>query len=149
MTGCFTCRNTADVEAGPIRERIWWDGRWRVAHAIGCALAGWVVAAPARHVVSLADLDPAEAAALGPLLTAVSRAVVEVTGCVKTYVALFAEAERYQHVHVHVIPRYRDLPDGLRGPGVFDYLDRPESEWVTVGEMERISAALAGRLRLA
>jgi diadenosine tetraphosphate (Ap4A) HIT family hydrolase len=117
-----------------------------VAHAIGCALPGWVVVVPARHVLSLAELTPEEAAGLGPLLTAVSRAVVEVTGCAKVYLALFAEREEFQHLHVHLIPRQPDLAGDLRGPRVFDYLRRPESEWVTAAEMDRIGAALAESL---
>lgn len=146
MMDCVVCRTTASVEAQPVRERIWWDGRWRAAHAFRCALPGWVVVAPARHVLSLAELSPDEAAALGPLLAAVSRAVMDVTGCVRTYAALFAEAEGFEHLHVHVVPRHGDLPDDLRGPRVFDYLDRPESEWVAEDEMDRLGAALAERL---
>jgi diadenosine tetraphosphate (Ap4A) HIT family hydrolase len=149
MVNCLVCRNTATVEAQPPRERIWWDRRWRIAHAVRCALPGWVVVAPARHIVSLAELSPEEAAGLGPLLAAVSRAVIDATGCVKVYVALFAEAEGYQHVHIHVIPRHPDLPDGLRGPGVFGYLDRPEGEWVAADDMDRMGSDLAGRIQLA
>lgn len=149
MINCFSCRNTATVEVQPVRERIWWDGRWRIAHAVRCALPGWVVVVPARHIVSLAELSPGEAAALGPLLTAVSRAVTDVTGCVKVYLALFAEAEGFQHLHIHLVPRHSHLPDDLRGPGVFGYLDRPESEWVTAVEMNRVGADLAERIQLA
>jgi diadenosine tetraphosphate (Ap4A) HIT family hydrolase len=108
-----------------------------VAHAIRCALPGWVVVLPAGHVLSLAGLSPEEAEALGPLLTAVSRAVIDVTGCLKVYLALFAEAEEFQHLHIHVVPRRADLADTLRGPRVFDYMKRPESEWVTAAEMDR------------
>jgi diadenosine tetraphosphate (Ap4A) HIT family hydrolase len=149
MINCPVCRNTATVGAQPVRERIWWDGRWRIAHAVRCALPGWVVMAPARHIVSLADLSPDEAAALGPLLRKVSRAVIDVTGCLKVYAALFAEAEGFQHVHIHVIPRHHHLPDELRGPGVFANLDRPETEWVTEAEMDRLSTDLAERIQLA
>lgn len=117
-----------------------------MAHAIGCALPGWVVVLPARHVLSLAELTPEEAAGLGPLLTAASRAVVEVTGCAKVYLALFAEREEFQHLHVHLVPRQPDLPHELRGPRVFDYLRRPESEWVSSAEMDRIGAAMAESL---
>src|SRR5258706_12068809 len=127
MINCVVCRNTATIEAQPVRERIWWDGRWRMAHAFHCGLPGWVVVAPARHVVSLAELSPDEAAALGPLLTAVSRAVIDVTGCAKVYLALFAEAEGFEHLHIHVVPRHSDLTADLRGPRVFDYLDRDEN----------------------
>jgi diadenosine tetraphosphate (Ap4A) HIT family hydrolase len=143
---CYSCRGAGDVESQPIRERIWWDGRWRVAHAIRCALPGWVVVLPARHVLSLAELTPEEAAGLGPLLAAVSRVVVQVTGCEKVYVALFAEREEFQHVHFHVIPRQADLAGDLRGPRIFEYQRRPESEWVTAAEMDRIGAAMAESL---
>jgi diadenosine tetraphosphate (Ap4A) HIT family hydrolase len=146
VSDCYSCQSTAAVESQPVRERIWWDGRWRVCHAIGCALPGWVVVVPARHVLSLTELSVEEAAALGPLLAAVSRAVVDVTGCLKVYLALFAEAEGFQHLHVHVIPRHADLAEGLRGPRVFDHLKRPEGEWVTAAEMDRIGARLAESL---
>jgi diadenosine tetraphosphate (Ap4A) HIT family hydrolase len=149
MIDCFSCRGTATVDAQPVRERIWWDGRWRICHAIRCALPGWVVVVPARHILSLAELSPDEAAVLGPLLTAVSRAVVDVTGCLKVYLALFAEAEGFHHLHIHVVPRQGDLPEDLRGPGVFGYLQRPESEWVTADEMDQIGAELARRIQLA
>src|SRR6266481_8980106 len=109
MIDCLACRNTATVEAQPVRERIWWDGRWRVAHAFRCALPGWVVVVPARHVLSLSELSPDEAAMLGPLLAAVSRALIEVTGCVKVYLALFAEADGFEHLHIHVVPRHPHL----------------------------------------
>jgi diadenosine tetraphosphate (Ap4A) HIT family hydrolase len=148
MTGCFPCRNTATLASQPVRERIWWDGRWRVAHAIGCALPGWLVVVSARHIVSLPELSTDEAAVLGPLLRAVSRAVIDVTGCPKVYLALFAEAEAFQHLHIHVVPRCADLPDDLRGPGVFSLLERPESEWVAPVEMDRLGAALAERIEL-
>jgi diadenosine tetraphosphate (Ap4A) HIT family hydrolase len=128
MINCFYCRNTLSVETPPVRERIWWDGRWRIAHAVRCALPGWVVVVLARHVVSLAELSSDEAAALGPLVTAVSRAVVDVTGCEKVYLALIAEAQGFQYLHIDVVLRQPHLPDDLRGPGVFAYLKRPESE---------------------
>jgi diadenosine tetraphosphate (Ap4A) HIT family hydrolase len=148
MTDCFACRSTAAVDAQPIRERIWWDGSWRVAHAITCALPGWLVVVPARHLLSLADLSADEAAALGPLLAGVSRALVDVTGCRKVYLGLFAEQEDFHHLHVHVVPRHAELPADLRGPRVFGYLKRPESEWVSAAEMDKLSADVAARLRV-
>src|SRR6266545_2959824 len=45
-----------------------------------------------------------------------SRALHAVTGCVKTYVAQFAEGQGFEHVHFHVVPRMVDLPDGAKGP---------------------------------
>lgn len=129
----------------PIRPEasIWLSDEWRVAHATGSALLGWLVVLPRRHVESIDVLNPAEAAALGPLLKQVSTALVDVLGCAKTYVVMFAEAPGYNHVHFHVVPRDAELPKELRGVRIFDYLKRPQSEWVSL-EAQR---ELASRLR--
>jgi mannose-6-phosphate isomerase len=39
-----------------------------------------------------------------------------VTGCAKTYVMLFAEAQGFRSPHLHVVPRSGDLPGNYRGP---------------------------------
>ncbi len=83
---------------------------------------------PRRHVLAVADLTGAEAAEFGTLLRRASRALVEVTGCVKTYVAVFAEAEGFAHLHAHVVPRHADLPADRRSPAVFAYLGAPPAE---------------------
>jgi diadenosine tetraphosphate (Ap4A) HIT family hydrolase len=102
-----------------------------------------VVVLPARHVLSMEELTAGETAALGPLLTAVSGAVVAATGSARTYLAMFAELEEFAHLHIHVIPRRADLPDDLRGSRIFDYQKRPESEWVAEAEMDRIGGRMA------
>ena len=106
----------------PLRERVHVDEHWRLATAFDSALPGWLVLLPRRHVEGLHELTAEESAELGHLLRAASAALVEVTGCLKTYVALFAEAEGFSHLHVHVVPRPADLPPGRRGPRVFGYL---------------------------
>ena len=57
------------------------------------------------------------------------------TGCVKTYVVLFAEREGFDHLHFHVIPRAHDLEPRYRGSGIFGLLGiNPES---AVGEEQQ------------
>lgn len=34
---------------------------------------------------------------------------------------LFAEADGFAHLHVHLVPRMPDQPDDRRGPDVFGY----------------------------
>jgi diadenosine tetraphosphate (Ap4A) HIT family hydrolase len=75
-----------------------------------------------------------------------SRALEAVVGCVKTYVVLFAEAEGFSHLHVHVVPRAADIPADRRGPRVFGYLSDDESARVPAAEMDRIAAAVAAAL---
>jgi diadenosine tetraphosphate (Ap4A) HIT family hydrolase len=56
-------------------------------------------------VLTIAELTDAEAAGLGTWQVRLSRALHAVTRCAKTYVVQFAEAQRFSHVHFHVIPR--------------------------------------------
>ena len=99
---------------------------WRVAHDFNTAVPGWLVLLPRRHVAAVHDLTNSEASALGVWQVKLSRALRSVTGCAKTCVVQFAEAEGFAHVHFHIIPRMADLQPEHRGPGVFELLRRPE-----------------------
>lgn len=112
--GCYACEQ-ASAEA-PFRERFVRTGGWRVAHDFNSSLAGWLIVAPLRHIRSLDELSADEAVVLGELLRKASIALMAVTGCEKTYVMLFTEAEGFAHLHVHVVPRMPDQPDDRRGP---------------------------------
>lgn len=144
--GCRTCGENSRPAPRPPRERIDGDEHWRVAHAFGTPLPGWLVLIPLRHVERVADLTGAEAASLGRWQVRLSGAVQEVTGCAKTYLAQFAESPAFRHVHFHVVPRAADLPQEWRGPAVFGLLtDSHEA----LGEAECDEASLAVRSALA
>lgn len=142
---CYTCAIESAADA-PASEHIAQDDHWRVAHAVGSALPGWLVLVPRRHVTSIAELTDAEAASLGTWQVRLSRALAVVVGCEKTYVAQFAEAEGFAHVHFHVIPRQPDLPPELRGPRIFGLLGLGERPSVSPDEMNRLAAELARQL---
>ena len=129
----------------PPREDIAADGHWRVAHAIGSALEGWLVLVPRRHVTSISELNAAEAQSLGIWQVRLSRALHEVLGCQKTYIAQFAEAAGFSHVHFHVVPRSPDLPEELRGPRIFQLM-RPDCVPVTDQRMDEIARELHDQL---
>lgn len=142
---CVVCRDNAAAESLPPRERVYIGDGWRVAHAWS-ALPGWLVVAPLRHVVRLSELERGEADALGPLLRAASTALETVTGGVKTYVMLFAEAEGFAHVHFHVVPRMADFgPDDV-GPRVMKFIAAPEDEWLPEAERDRLALAIRDEL---
>jgi diadenosine tetraphosphate (Ap4A) HIT family hydrolase len=113
---CYSCASNGAIDRLPARERIAADDWWRVAHAFNSALPGWLILVPRRHVTSIAELTDAEAASLGSWQVRLSRALSAVLGCSKTYVAQFAEAEGFAHVHFHIVPRPPDLVAELRGP---------------------------------
>ncbi|MER5201185.1 HIT family protein [Streptomyces sp. NPDC002755] len=143
---CYTCGKEAEFDDLPPRERVAHDQHWRVAHAFGTAVPGWLVLLPRRHVAAVHDLTLAEASALGGWQVKLSRALRSVTGCAKTYVVQFAEAEGFAHVHFHIVPRMADLRPEHRGPGIFELLTRPEQERVTTEQADRISHSLRARL---
>jgi diadenosine tetraphosphate (Ap4A) HIT family hydrolase len=145
--GCFTCEGNVRIDELPPHERITVDDHWRVAHAVRCALPGWLVLLPRRHVLAIAELTDGEAAGLGTWQVRLSRALHAVTGCAKTYVVQFAEAARFSHVHFHVIPRMADLPADRCGPKVFEFLTQPAEHAVTRDHMNGVAADLAQYLQ--
>jgi diadenosine tetraphosphate (Ap4A) HIT family hydrolase len=60
--------------------RLYETSRWVVEHCVGPLGLGSLIAKPARHVISVGDLDDDESAELGPLLrrtAQVARALVD------------------------------------------------------------------------
>jgi diadenosine tetraphosphate (Ap4A) HIT family hydrolase len=144
-TDCFACESNARVGALPPREEITVIGSWRVAHAFGTSLPGWLVVVPTVHATSLQELSRAAAATLGEVLQRVSHAQSETLGCEKSYFVFFAEAEGFAHLHVHVIPRMPWFAEDQQGPRVFSFLGVPEHEEVSESDRD----ALALRIRAA
>lgn len=76
---------------------------------------GHVLVGTPRHAPSLHDLTPGEAGDLFALACAVSKALVELSGAEKTYVAAIGDVDR--HFHLHLIPKLSG--DTGLGPFVF------------------------------
>ncbi len=146
----MTCELVRRRDAGeaPPWDRILRTDSWDLAHAFGTAVEGWLVLVARRHITSLADMTEAGAAELGPLVKEASRALQQVLGCDKTYVAQFAEHPQHPHVHVHVIPRARDLPDQHQGPRVFDLIGVVEERCVSDARMNEIALRLQAALEV-
>lgn len=149
MGGCYTCELTARRDAGeaPVWDSIWRTEYWDVAHSFNTLLPGWLVLVARRHVAAVAELSEVEAVELGSLVRRLSLALHEVTGCVKTYVAQFAEHPDHPHVHVHVIPRMADFSEVERGPGVFNFVGVSAEQRLGEEEMDRIALEIRGVLK--
>lgn len=71
------------------------------------AVPGWVAVQTVRHTEGLADLDAAEAAELGPLLSRVSQALTRVTDSQRVYT--YSLGEGCAHTHILVGPPAQEL----------------------------------------
>ncbi len=99
-------------------------------------LRGWLVLASARHARAWYDLDPAALAALGPLAARVMAAQRAVLGAEHVYA--FAIGDVLRHFHLHLVPRFPDTPERLRGRRCFEA--HPED---ALPEAELVAAARA------
>lgn len=138
---CKTCELIArrDLGESPLWDNILRTDHWDVVHAYNTSLPGWLVLVARRHIEAIGELTDEEAAELGVLLRRVSAILREVTGCVKTYVMQFAEAEGHSHVHFHIVPRMADQPAERHSVGIFGYLGVPEEERVSDERMNGIA----------
>jgi diadenosine tetraphosphate (Ap4A) HIT family hydrolase len=137
-----------DEGGAPPWDRIRRTPNWDVVHAFGTSVEGWIVLVVRRHITAVADMSAAEAADLGPLVKEVSRAVQEVVDCDKTYVVQLAEHQDHPHVHVHLIPRARDLPHEHQGPRIFSLLGVAEDVVVSGERMNEIALQLDSQLQI-
>lgn len=144
MTNCKTCKLVAQRDAGvaPLWDNIHRTAHWDVVHSYNTSLLGWLVLVTRTHRDSIDGLTEEEALELGGLIRAVSIALKQLTGCVKTYVMQFAEHPSHPHVHFHVVPRMAEQPDERRGARIFCYLGVPEEERVSEEAMNEFARAV-------
>jgi diadenosine tetraphosphate (Ap4A) HIT family hydrolase len=142
---CQPCDLNAEADQLPVRERVYLDPYWRVAHGWS-SLPGWLIIVLRRHVESMDQLTAEEAATLGSLLRAASIALKQVVGCEKTYAMLFAERPGYAHIHVHVVPKMSWFTDDDRSAAAFRFLNLPEAEQVGVEERDRLAVQIGASM---
>jgi diadenosine tetraphosphate (Ap4A) HIT family hydrolase len=145
VPGCFSCDQQASP-CRPVREDVAHTGHWRVAHAFNSTLPGWLVLLPTRHVTSFAQLSPEAAGELGGLVRRLSIALEAVTGCVKTYLMQFSEAEGFSHLHLHLVPRSADQPEAARGPRAFVHLTDDRTRWLSESARDAIALSIRSAL---
>jgi diadenosine tetraphosphate (Ap4A) HIT family hydrolase len=146
VPGCLSCRHQAAAADLPPRDSVLQTEHWRVAHAFNSTLPGWLVLLPTRHITSFTELTPEAADELGGLVRRLGIALAAVTGCVKTYLMQFSEAEGFSHLHLHLVPRSPDHPEEARGPRVFVYLTDDETRWLSESERDAVALSLRAAL---
>jgi diadenosine tetraphosphate (Ap4A) HIT family hydrolase len=133
---CSACAEVAGELTAP-GDVILDDGLWFVSHHTGPYTdPGELIVKTRRHCESLAELTPAEAAALGPLLRALVGALERVVVAERIYAVSFNE--RIRHVHFLLLPRTSDMP---RGHVISDLYRRARSLLRKAGVSRNPSAA--------
>ena len=94
----------------------------------------------------LKDLSEEELNELGILQAAITKALFQELHCEKEYLVCFAEGKGFHHVHFHVIPRSKNLPEDLKGTGIFTMLRTEEKDAVSRDEIILLSQKLTSAL---
>jgi diadenosine tetraphosphate (Ap4A) HIT family hydrolase len=110
-SGCFVCDKHASGDAlgaGVIYEDdLVFSSHGLTADSTNLYL-GWVFVEPKRHVAGLGHMKPAEAAAVGMLVSRLAAALQSSEGAEHVYAHVYGDAA--PHLHVHLIPRYPNTP---------------------------------------
>ena len=108
---CVFCR----IIAGDAPAEIVWDDDVAVGILDRRPLFhGHTLVVPRRHVVTLADVAPADVGPFFRRVQLIAASMPEATGCTGTFVANNnIVSQSVAHLHVHVVPRVKG--DGLRG----------------------------------
>jgi diadenosine tetraphosphate (Ap4A) HIT family hydrolase len=124
---------------------------WVVEHTYPTALLGWLVIVLRRHAAALHELSADEFHELARIQATLIPVLAQTLAAEKEYVACFAEAEHFQHVHFHVVPVTSDLPASARGSRIFSLLMVSEAQAVDRDRVrafcESLRASLAAQSR--
>jgi diadenosine tetraphosphate (Ap4A) HIT family hydrolase len=145
---CITCELIVRRDEGkaPLWDCIHRTQYWDIVHCNSTSLAGWLIIIARRHIAAVDEMTEEEAIEAGKLIRQVSLALKEQTGCIKAYIAQFAEAPGHQHVHFHIVPRMADQPEGDRGSNIFRHLGVPAENRVSETIMNEIALVVKNSL---
>jgi histidine triad (HIT) family protein len=141
---CYVCRKhqgQEEMPGGPIyQDELVCASHVRLPPE-GRAYLGWCLVEPRRHAPGLADLDDAEAKAVGWLAARLSRALKAELQAEHVYA--FVLGDRVPHLHIHLIPRHAGAPEEYWGMRVDEWPDAPKGDGV---EITRLVTRLRTRL---
>ncbi len=132
---CYTCESISGLKRISPGPTICEGQYWLLEHAYPSRLKGWLVLIVKRHVEALHDLSRDEFVELAELQTQAIRILHAELDCEKEYVACFAKADHFQHIHFHLVAKPRGWPSELKGTKIFAMLNTTEAEAVTPHEI--------------
>ena len=115
---CLTCQFNNDREKSPggwIKEY----NHWILEHINEpIPILGWLVLKTKRHTEGICGMNEDESKELGEILNTVPKILKQTTGAEMIY--LITMTELIKHMHMHIIPRYKDEK---MGPDLINLMD--------------------------
>ena len=136
---CLSLQGIQRISPGPF---IYEGHAWVVDHAYPTSLKGWLVIVSKRHVEALHDLTHEEFRELADIQYRLAQIMQAQASIEKEYMMCFAEAEHFQHVHIHFVAKPKDLPQEAKGPRIFAYLNVDPHAAVSPQEIKALSEEL-------
>lgn len=139
---CLTCKSLKkEISLSP-GEVIYEGHYWQIEHAYPTEVQGWLVCVLKRHAEVLHEVTAEEFRELHKLQTACIQALHKKLQSRKEYIACFAEGKGFNHIHIHIIARSKDLPDDARGPKIFSLLGKTVEHPIAPEQVAQICAKL-------
>lgn len=142
---CLSCLSNSGEKRISPGPTIYEGAYWYLEHAYPTTLKGWLVAVLKRHVEALHELTPEEFTELSVIQARATKLLFETLDCEKEYVLCLAEGAGFHHIHVHIVPKPRDLPDELKATRIFALLKVTAEEALPPQEVKAFCELLRER----
>ena len=139
---CLSCLSLQGIQRISPGPGIYESRYWVVEHAYPTSLKGWLVIVLKRHVEALHDLSQEEFQELANIQYRLAQIMKSRVDIEKEYMMCFAESEHFHHIHVHFVPKPRDLPQEAKGPRIFSYLNVNQQSAVPADEIKTLCEEL-------
>lgn len=116
---CDICLSNSGKKRISPGKQIYNGNFWLIEHSYPSKIKGWLVIVLKKHKSALHDLTSKEFNELSILQYKASMLLKNELDCKKEYIACFSERKNYQHIHFHVIPVTKNLPNKDLGPNLF------------------------------
>lgn len=139
---CYACSNISGEKPLSPDGIIYHGNFWIIDHAYPTTLPGWIVIVLKRHATALHELTKEEFLELAELQEKVLRLLHQELHCEKEYIAAFGEANHFNHIHFHIIPKTEIITKELRGPRSFALLKVEDIKLIPRDKIIKISRTL-------
>lgn len=121
---CYSCLANTDIKAISPGSRIFEGDHWIIEHNFPTRIKGWLVIVAKKHTEALHELSLEEFTELTSLIRKTAIVLKKEFDCPKEYIGCFSEAEHFNHTHLHIIAKPKNLSKSISGPRIFTKLRR-------------------------